>query len=134
MASEPRGGTEGSRASGSAGDADMRRRNAFLEQELELLRAKISESPRHMRLLEDRLAEAQARVAALSDRNERLADTLREGRDQMGQLKEERDRLLQAPSGYGVFLEAFDDGTVDIFTSGRKLRVAVSPEVETVGL
>ncbi|HEV7206325.1 MAG TPA: proteasome ATPase [Jatrophihabitans sp.] len=111
-------------------DAELRRRTVFLEQELELLRAKVSESPRHMRLLEDRLAEAQARVAALSDRNDRLADTLREARDQMVSLKEEIDRLAQPPSGYGVFLEAFEDGTVDIFTSGRKLRVAVSPEVD----
>jgi proteasome-associated ATPase len=111
-------------------DSDLRRRTAFLEQELELLRAKVSESPRHMRLLEERLAEAQARVAALSDRNDRLADTLREARDQMVQLKEEIDRLAQPPSGYGVFLEAFEDGTVDIFTTGRKLRVAVSPEVD----
>jgi proteasome-associated ATPase len=47
----------------------------------------------------------------------------------MVSLKEEIDRLAQPPSGYGVFLEAFEDGTVDIFTSGRKLRVAVSPEV-----
>ncbi|MGN6608883.1 MAG: proteasome ATPase [Jatrophihabitans sp.] len=108
----------------------MRRRTAFLEQELELLRAKVSESPRHMRLLEDRLAEAQARVSALSERNDRLADTLREAREQMITLKEEIDRLAQPPSGYGVFLEAFEDGTVDIFTSGRKLRVAVSPQVE----
>src|SRR3954462_6226700 len=131
MGQEPRGGQENPR--GHA-DADLRRRTAFLEQELELLRAKVSESPRHMRLLEDRLAEAQSRVAALSDRNERLADTLREARDQMVQLKEEIDRLAQPPSGYGVFLEAFDDGTVDIFTTGRKLRVAVSPEVGTAGL
>ncbi len=129
MAQEPRGGHDNPRAQGGHGDADLRRRTAFLEQELELLRAKVSESPRHMRLLEDRLTEAQARVAALSDRNERLADTLREARDQMVQLKEEIDRLAQPPSGYGVFLEAFEDGTVDIFTSGRKLRVAVSPEV-----
>jgi proteasome-associated ATPase len=126
MAQEPRGGSEGSR---SQADADLRRRTAFLEQELDLLRAKVSESPRHMRLLEDRLVEAQARVGALSDRNERLAETLREARDQMVQLKEEIDRLAQPPSGYGVFLDAFEDGTVDIFTSGRKLRVAVSPEV-----
>ncbi|HZC70823.1 MAG TPA: proteasome ATPase [Jatrophihabitans sp.] len=133
MAQEPRGGAETPRAHGGQ-DADLRRRTAFLEQELELLRAKVSESPRHMRLLEERLAEAQARVAALSDRNERLADTLREARDQMVQLKEEIDRLAQPPSGYGVFLEAFEDGTVDIFTSGRKLRVAVSPEVTLADL
>src|SRR3954454_9932537 len=133
MAQEPRD-ISGESRSRAAGEADLRRRTAFLEQELELLRAKVSESPRHMRLLEDRLAEAQARVTALSDRNERLAGTPREARDQMVQLKEEIDRLAQPPSGYGVFLEAFDDGTVDIFTSGRKLRVAVSPEVETAGL
>jgi proteasome-associated ATPase len=115
-------------------DPDNRRRTVFLEQEVELLRAKVAESPRHMRVLEDRLTEAQARLAALNERNERLADTLREARDQMVTLKEEIDRLAQPPSGYGVFLEAFEDGTVDIFTSGRKLRVAVSPEVPVTDL
>ncbi len=129
MAHEPRDPHSGPRSHDSANDPDTRRRTAFLEQELELLQAKVAESPRHMRLLEDRLAEAQTRVAALNDRNDRLAETLREARDQMVSLKEEIDRLAQPPSGYGVFLEAFEDGTVDIFTSGRKLRVAVSPEV-----
>jgi proteasome-associated ATPase len=128
MASEPRDPHSGT------SDPELRRRTAFLEQEVELLRAKVAESPRHMRLLEDRLADAQNRVAQLSDRNERLADTLREARDQMIALKEEIDRLAQPPSGYGVFLEAFEDGSVDIFTSGRKLRVAVSPEVEVTSL
>jgi proteasome-associated ATPase len=126
MAPEPREPQSGHRPND---DPDARRRAAFLEQEVELLRSKIADSPRHMRMLEDRLAEAQARVAALNDRNDRLSQTLREARDQMVALKEEIDRLAQPPSGYGVFLQAYDDGTVDIFTSGRKLRVAVSPEV-----
>src|SRR5213592_3230448 len=104
MAHESHQGPESSRSSD-----DQRRRTAFLERELELLRAKVSESPRHLRLLEDRLTESQARIAALTDRNERLAATLREARDQMVQLKEEIDRLAQPPSRYGVFLEAFDD-------------------------
>jgi proteasome-associated ATPase len=117
-----------------SGDADARRRAAYLEQEVELLRSKVAESPRHMRVLEERLGETQARLAALSDRNDRLSQTLREARDQMVTLKEEIDRLAQPPSGYGVFLEAFEDGTVDIFTSGRKLRVAVSPEVTVTEL
>jgi proteasome-associated ATPase len=109
---------------------EARRRTAFLEQEVELLRTKVAESPRHMRILEERLADAQARVASLGERNERLVETLREARDQVVALKEEIDRLAQPPSGYGVFLEAFEDGTVDIFTGGRKLRVAVSPDVK----
>jgi proteasome-associated ATPase len=129
MAQEPSDPHSSGRSRDGANDPDLRRRTAFLEQEIELLRAKVAESPRHMRVLEERLAEAQARVATLNDRNDRLADTLREARDQMVALKEEIDRLAQPPSGYGVFLEAFEDGTVDIFTSGRKLRVAVSPEV-----
>jgi proteasome-associated ATPase len=131
MAPEPREPHSGQRPND---DVDARRRAAFLEQEIELLRSKIADSPRHMRLLEDRLAETQARVAALNDRNERLSQTLREARDQMVALKEEIDRLAQPPSGYGVFLEAYEDGTVDIFTSGRKLRVAVSPEVNVPDL
>jgi proteasome-associated ATPase len=126
MASEPR--------DQHADNPDARRRTAFLEQEVELLRSKVAESPRHMRALEDRLAESQARVASLNDRNERLAQTLREAKEQMISLKEEIDRLAQPPSGYGVFLELFEDNTVDIFTSGRKLRVALSPEVEASGL
>ncbi|MDQ2749225.1 MAG: proteasome ATPase [Actinomycetota bacterium] len=129
MAHEPREPQNAPHSRDLENDPDTRRRAAFLEQELELLRSKAADSPRHIRLLEDRLAETQARVAALNDRNERLAETLREARDQMVSLKEEIDRLAQPPSGYGVFLEAFEDGTVDIFTSGRKLRVAVSPEV-----
>jgi proteasome-associated ATPase len=119
---------------GDESSRDLRRRTAFLEQEVELLRAKVAESPRHIRALEDRLAEAQARAANLGERNERLAETLREARDQMVALKEEIDRLAQPPSGYGVFLMRYDDGTVDIFTGGRKLRVAVSPDVEVAQL
>ena len=105
------------------------RRAARLEREVELLRAELAHTPRALRALEDRLSESQSRVATLTDRNDRLAQTLREARDQMVSLKEEIDRLAQPPSGYGVFLEAFEDGTVNIFTGGRKLRVVVSPEV-----
>src|SRR5512142_82200 len=49
-------------------------------------------------------------------------------------LKEEIDRLAQPPSGYGVFLARHEDGTVDVFTGGRKLRVAVSPALDAEDL
>ncbi|HVD29530.1 MAG TPA: proteasome ATPase, partial [Mycobacteriales bacterium] len=99
-----------------------------------MLRRRLTESPRHLRVLEERLAEAQSRVATLTERNEKLTSTLREARDQVVALKEEVDRLAQPPSGYGVFLQTYDDGSVDVFTGGRKLRVAVSPSVDLEGL
>ncbi len=73
-------------------------------------------------------------LAAASAHNERLIATLREARDQIVVLKSEVDRLAEPPSGYGVFLELFDDGSMDIFTSGRKMRVVASPEVDVTEL
>ncbi|WP_253885437.1 proteasome ATPase [Actinokineospora diospyrosa] len=102
----------------------------FLEEEVALLRRKLTESPRHSRLLEQRLAEATERVNQLTERNTKLVDTLREARSQLLALREEVDRLAQPPSGYGVFLQGHDDGTVDVFTAGRRMRVSVSPAVD----
>jgi len=94
------------------------------------VRRKLTESPRHVRQLEERLASLQAQLARTTENNERLVATLKEARAQIVTLKEEVDRLAQPPSGYGVFLTQYEDGTVDVFTGGRKLRVAVSPAVE----
>ncbi len=102
----------------------------FLEEEVALLRRKLTDSPRHARLLEQRLAEASERVSQLTERNAKLVETLREARSQLLALREEVDRLAQPPSGYGVFLAGHEDGTVDVFTAGRKMRVACSPAVE----
>ncbi|MFC3577222.1 proteasome ATPase [Streptomyces yaanensis] len=103
---------------------------AYLEQEIAVLRRKLADSPRHTRILEERIVELQTNLAGVSAQNERLANTLREARDQIVALKEEVDRLAQPPAGFGVFLQANEDGTADIFTGGRKLRVNVSPSVE----
>ncbi|GAA1255437.1 MULTISPECIES: proteasome ATPase [Streptomyces] len=103
---------------------------AYLEQEIAVLRRKLADSPRHTRILEERIVELQTNLAGVSAQNERLANTLREARDQIVALKEEVDRLAQPPAGFGVFLMANEDGTADIFTGGRKLRVNVSPSVE----
>jgi proteasome-associated ATPase len=103
---------------------------SFLEEEVAVLRRRLADAPRHVRLLEERLREAEASLGAVTSQNERLADTLREARDQIVALKEEVDRLAQPPSGFGVFLEACEDGTADVFTGGRKMRVSVSPAVE----
>mgnify|MGYP000512306457 CR=1 FL=1 len=104
---------------------------SFLEEEVAVLRRKLADSPRQVRALEQRLGEVQATLSGTVGQNDRLVGTLREARDQIVALKEEVERLAQPPSGYGTFLSAHEDGTVDIFTGGRKLRVSVSPDLET---
>ena len=124
---EPGGPHDGGELSPAEATAQIR----FLEEEVGLLRRKLTESPRQARVLEQRLAEAASRLAQLSARNEKLTETLKEARGQLVALREEVDRLAQPPSGYGVFLARYPDETVDVFTSGRRMRVAVSPAVST---
>ncbi|GAB7189544.1 proteasome ATPase [Kineococcus sp. NUM-3379] len=85
-------------------------------------------------LLEQQLEATRARLAQTSTQNERLAATLREARDQIVSLRAEVDRLGQPPAGYGTFLQTHADGTADVMTSGRKMRVALSPAVEASAL
>jgi proteasome-associated ATPase len=103
---------------------------SFLDEEIAVLRRRLADSPRQVRLLEDRLRETEGSLTGVTAQNERLAATLREARDQIVALKEEVDRLAQPPSGFGVFLNATEDGTADVFTGGRKMRVNISPNVE----
>jgi proteasome-associated ATPase len=103
---------------------------SFLEEEIAALRRRLADSPRQTRLLEERLREAETNLASVTGQNERLAGTLREARDQIVALKEEVDRLAQPPSGFGIFLEAAEDGSADVFTGGRKMRVSISPGIE----
>ncbi|HUL27937.1 MAG TPA: proteasome ATPase [Streptosporangiaceae bacterium] len=103
---------------------------SFLEEEVAVLRRRLADSPRQARLVEERLRETEARLSSVTGQNERLADTLREARDQIVALKEEVDRLAKPPSGFGVFLGGCEDGTADVFTGGRKMRVSVSPAVD----
>ena len=84
--------------------------------------------------VEARLTDTQRSLAAVTSQNERLAETLREARDQIITLKEEVDRLAQPPTGFGTFLQRNEDDSVDVYTGGRKLRVNVSPAVDAEAL
>jgi proteasome-associated ATPase len=76
----------------------------------------------------------EARIDSLAARNSKLMETLKEARQQLLALREEVDRLGQPPSGYGVLLSVQDDDTVDVFTSGRKMRLTCSPNIELQSL
>ncbi len=101
----------------------------LLSDELALTRRRLEDAPKKIRSLEKRLVDITEELSATRDNNEKLVETLSAARSKVIQMNEELEKLKQPPASYGVFLEAYDDGTVDVFTNGRKLRVGVAPEV-----
>jgi proteasome-associated ATPase len=109
---------------------ELRSQIRFLEEETTLLRRRLEDSPSRIRALEERMLETKAQLNAAASQNTKLADTLREAREQIITLKEQVEKLAAPPSGFGVFLGGREDETVEIFAQGRKLRVALSPDVD----
>ncbi len=104
---------------------------AALEEEIAVLRQRLQDAPKRVRTLEERLLETKGQLAKAVSQNEKLTYTLREAREHISALRDEVDKLTQPPSAYGTLLGRNDDGTVDVFSGGRKMRVALHPEIES---
>jgi proteasome-associated ATPase len=105
----------------------------FLEDEIALLRRRLHSAPRQVRVLEERLLESKGEVARALSQNEKLVSTLRAEREKIEALKEEVEKLTKPPASFGVLLGENKDGSVDVFTAGRKMRVNVDPELDRSG-
>ena len=109
---------------------ELQQQAKVLEEEVVVLRRRLQDAPKRVRTLEERLLETKGQLAQAVSQNEKLSATLREAREHIGALREEVEKLTMPPSAYGTFLEVNDDGTVDVFTAGRKMRVAMHPELD----
>ncbi len=101
-----------------------------LEDEIAELRRRLEDAPRRVRLLEDRMLEARRHLSQSQGQNEKLSVALKETREQLALLRDEVEKLTAPPNPFGTVLQLNVDGTVDITSGGRKLRVAVEPTVE----
>ena len=110
--------------------AILRVQASTLEEEVAQLRRKLVDAPKRQRALEERLLENKGQLAQVTSQNEKLSYTLREAREHIAALREEVEKLTQPPSAYGVVVGKNDDGTVDVLTSGRKMRVGLHPDID----
>jgi proteasome-associated ATPase len=101
-----------------------------LQEEVAHLRMRLADAPKRVHSLEERLLETKGQLAAAVGQNEKLSYTLREAREHIATLRDEVDKLSQPPSAYGIVVGKNDDDTVDILTSGRKMRVALHPDID----
>jgi proteasome-associated ATPase len=108
---------------------DLQAHARAMETEVVHLRKKLEEIPKDFVVLENKLREANRQLVQAFNQNEKLVNTLYEAREQISSLKEEVDKLCAPPSSYGVFLSLNEDGTVNILSSGRKVKVNLHPSI-----
>jgi len=106
----------------------------FLEDEVSLLRRRLTNAPRQVKLLEDKLLETRSDLSRALSQNEKLAGTLQAEKERIEGLREEVEKLSQPPASFGVYLGSNEDGSVDVFTAGRKMRVNVAPDLDEATL
>jgi proteasome-associated ATPase len=110
--------------------AQLRKVVSALEEEVSFLRRRLREAPGRAEELGAELARAQDRLDRVVGQNDKLSALLEEAREQLGVLREEVEKLTQPPNNFGTVLKVSEDGTVDVLTGNRKLRVAAQPSVE----
>ncbi|HSE03085.1 MAG TPA: proteasome ATPase [Methylomirabilota bacterium] len=101
-----------------------------LETEAGRLRKKLEDAPKEFMILENKLREANRQLVQAFNQNEKLVNALYEAREQITSLKEEVDKLCAPPSTYGVYLSVNEDGTVNILSQGRKVKVNLHPSIK----
>ena len=101
-----------------------------LEEEVASLRRRLREHPTRVEDLERELVRTRERLDRAASQNDKLSAVLEEAREQLGVLREEVEKLTSPPNNFGTVLGVNEDGTVDIVTGNRKLRVAAQPNVE----
>src|SRR5512147_2310165 len=89
----------------------------FLEDEISLLRRRLTNAPRQVKLLEEKLLQARSDLTRAVAQNEKLAETLRAEKERIEGLREEVEKLSRPPASFGMFLGTNDDGSVDVFTA-----------------
>jgi proteasome-associated ATPase len=108
----------------------LRAELADAEDEIHALRRRLQESPGRVQALEERLLDSKGQLAHATSQNEKLTFTLQQAKEQLASLREEVEKLTQPPAAYGTFLGVNEDGTVDVFSSGRKMRVSLHPDID----
>ncbi|MDH4119998.1 MAG: proteasome ATPase, partial [Acidimicrobiia bacterium] len=110
--------------------AALRRTVAALEAEVDVLRRRLQDAPGRVEQLEARLADTIARLQRATEQNEKLTSVLEEAREQLSVLRSEVEKLTSPPNNFGTVLGVNADGSVDVVTGNRKLRVAAQPTIE----
>lgn len=108
----------------------LRSKIRFMEEEIIRLRGKFNSSPQEFEYLDSKLRKSSKRLSKIQQQNEKLVNALNQARGRIEVLKEEVEKLTAPPASYGILYGFNEDGTVNILTSGRKMKVNLHPDID----
>jgi proteasome-associated ATPase len=114
----------------SEGEADVIHRNDEQAREVEKLRVQIQSMEEEIR----RLYQSRYQLDQATKQNEKLVMTLQEAKAQIEALRAEVEKLTAPPSTYAIFSSINQDGTGNVYVSGRKMKVSLHPSIHSKGL
>src|SRR5690625_122978 len=82
----------------------------------------------------ERERELRQQALDLAGKNERLVEALSSARTQLVEMRTQLEQMNKPPGSYALFVRAHDDGTADVMSAGRKLRLGVAPTVDADAL
>ena len=85
-----------------------------------------------IRSLEDevrRLSQARTQLEHAHKQNDRLTEALQEAKSRIEAMRMEVEKLTAPPASYGIYSSANDDETVNVYVTGRKLKVNLHPSI-----
>ena len=108
--------------------AFLKESKALLEEVKELRKHRL-ENAQKINELRKQNREILSSLDQEKTRNSKLSDTLESVREQVLSLRDEIENLSKPPSAYGTIVNLNDDATIDVTSSGRKMRLNVLPSV-----
>jgi len=105
-------------------------RNDEQAREVEKLRVQIQSMEEEIR----RLYQSRYQLDQATKQNEKLVMTLQEAKAQIEALRAEVEKLTAPPSTYAIFSSINQDGTGNVYVSGRKMKVSLHPSIHSKGL
>ncbi len=95
------------------------------EREIEKLQSQIVSMEQELK----GLRQTRANVDQAMKQNERLTAALVEAKNHIEALKQEVEKLTSPPASYAIYTGANQDGTINVYVSGRKMKVNLHPDI-----
>jgi len=108
------------------GETDMIHKNDERAREIDKLRAQIESMEEELR----RLYQSRHQFDQANKQNEKLVTALQDAKAQIEALRAEVEKLTAPPSTYAIFSGMNEDGTGNVYVSGRKMKVNVHPSIK----